>query len=108
MAAGPPLPLPATVYCRHQKKIFIAFLAELGNLESFETMFFFENLKKMTKSPAGLLGRRKIFEKNNMVSNDSKLPNSARNAIKIFFLVAAKNGGGLAAVFFKDTNSWGN
>ena len=29
--------------------------------------------------------RGKIFEKNNMVSNDSKLPNSARNAIKNFF-----------------------
>ena len=28
-----------------------------------------------------------------MVSNDSKLPNSARNAIKVFF-VAAENGGG--------------
>ena len=44
------------------------------------------------------------FEKNNMVSNDSKLPNSARNAIKKFFLVAAENGGGSggpAAVFLK-------
>ena len=29
-----------------------------------------------------------------MVSYDSKLPNSARNAIKNFFLVAAENGGG--------------
>ena len=57
----------------------------------------------MTKSPAGLLVRRKIFEKNNMVSNDSKLPNSARNATKNF-LVAAVNGGGSggpAAVFLK-------
>ena len=56
----------------------------------------------MTKSPAGLLVRRKLFEKNNMVSNDSKLPNSARNAIKKIFLVAAVIGGGsgaLAAVF---------
>ena len=65
----------------------------------------------MTKSPAGLLVRRKILEKNNMVSNDSKLPNSARNAIKNLFLVAAVNGGwsgGPATVFLKDTNSWGN
>ena len=61
--------------------------------------------------PAGLVIRRKIFEKNNMVSNDSKLPNSARNAIKNFFLVAAENGGGSggpAAVFLKDTKTWGN
>ena len=35
-----------------------------------------------------MLVRGKIFEKNNMVSNDSKLPNSARNAIKKNFLVA--------------------
>ena len=64
--------------------------------------------------PAGLLVRGKIFEKNNMVSNDSKLPNSARNAIKKFFF----GGGGkrrrtaAAAVpppfFFKDTKTWGN
>ena len=45
-----------------------------------------------------------------MVSNDSKLPNSARNAIKNFFGGGGKGGGsgGPAAVFFKDTNSWGN
>ena len=44
-----------------------------------------------------------------MIPNDSKLPNSARNAIKKIFLVAAGGGsGGLAAVFFKDTSSWGN
>ena len=49
---------------------------------------------KRRRTPAGLLVRGKIFEKNNMVSNDSKLPNSARNAIKKFFLVAAENGGG--------------
>ena len=48
--------------------------------------------------------RGKIFEKNNMVSNDSKLPNSARNAKKKFFCwrrkTAADGGsGGPAAVF---------
>jgi len=51
-----------------------------------------ENLKKMTKSPAGLVIREKFFRKKNMASNDSKLSNSARNAIKIF-LAAAENGG---------------
>ena len=49
--------------------------------------------KKWQSPPAGVLVREKIFEKNNMVSNDSKLPNSARNAIKKFFLAAAENGG---------------
>ena len=55
----------------------------------------------MTKSPRRVACKGKIFGKNNMVSNDSKLPNSARNAIKNFFLVAAADGGsgGPAAVF---------
>ena len=56
----------------------------------------------MTKSPRRVGYKGKIFEKNNMVSNDSKLPNSARNAIKKFLAAAAVNGGsgGSAAVFF--------
>ena len=40
---------------------------------------------------AGWLVRGKIVEKNNMFSNDSKLPNSARNAIKNCYLTAAEN-----------------
>ena len=56
---------------------------------------------------------RKSFEKNNMVSNDSKLPNSARNAIKIFFCGGGKRRRTAGAAvpppfFFKDTNSWSN
>ena len=43
-----------------------------------------------------------------MVSNDSKLPNSARNAIKFFLAAAAVNGGsgGSAAVFLKLPKIW--
>ena len=46
------------------------------------------------KFPHRVSFKGKIFWKKNMVSNDSKLPNSARNAKKKFFLVAAENGGG--------------
>ena len=46
-----------------------------------------------------MLVRGKFFEKNNMVSNDSKLPNSARNAIKNFLVVADGGSGGPADVF---------
>ena len=46
----PPLFTAAT-----KKKFFIAFLAELGNLESFETMLFFFKIFRLTSIPAGIL-----------------------------------------------------
>ena len=42
-----------------------------------------ENLKKM--SPRRVSYKGKNLKKKNMVSNDSKSPNSARNKIKFFF-----------------------
>ena len=36
-----------------KKKFFIAFLAELGNLESFETMLFFSKIFPLTSRPVG-------------------------------------------------------
>ena len=110
-----PPPTPKIFFWGGGVKIFfIAFLAELGNLESFETMLFFSKIFRLTSNPAGdLVIFFKFSKKNNMVSNDSKLPNSARNAIQVFF-VAAENGGGRREqrsrrrFFFKDTNSWGN
>ena len=56
MAAGPPLPpfsAATAVFRRYQKTIFIAFLAELGNLKSFGTMLFFSKIFLLTSNPAG-------------------------------------------------------
>ena len=50
-AAEPPFTAAAA------KKIFIAFLAELGNLESFETMLFFSKIFPLITNPAGGLLR---------------------------------------------------
>ena len=70
-----------------------------------------QKLKKKIKiSPPRRVGyKEKIFEKNNMVSKNSKLPNSARNAINFFcrWWEMVVNGGP-AAVFFKDSKTWGN
>ena len=48
--AEPPLP-PFTAAAA--KNFFIAFLAELGNLESFETMLFFSKIFPLITNPAG-------------------------------------------------------
>ncbi len=57
--------------------------------------------QEMTKSPRRVSYKGKFFEKNNMVSNDSKSPNSARNAKKYsFFAVVNGGGSGPAAVFY--------
>ncbi len=45
---------------RHKKKFFIAFLAELGDLESFETMLFFSKIFPLITNPAG--GLSHIFQ----------------------------------------------
>ena len=50
MAAGPPF---TAIFRRRQNKNFIAFLAELGNLESFETMLFFSKIFPLITNPAG-------------------------------------------------------
>ena len=42
MAVVPPLPPSTAIFRRRRQNFFIAFLAELGNLESFETMLFFQ------------------------------------------------------------------
>ena len=52
-AADPPLP-PFTA----AKKFFIAFLAESGNLESFETMLFFS----AAENGGGRRYRRRFFK----------------------------------------------
>ena len=55
MAAVPPLPPSTAIFRRRRQKIFIAFLAELGNLESFETMLFFSKFFPLITNPAGEL-----------------------------------------------------
>ena len=61
-----------------------------------------KNLEKMSP-PAGLLVR-KFFEKNNMVSNDSKLPNSAKKKFLSRRQKMAGNGGPAAAFYEKYQN----
>ncbi len=43
-----------------KKKFFFAFLAELGNLESFEAMLFFSNIFPLIPNPVG--GLSHIFQ----------------------------------------------
>ena len=50
---GPPPPPKKIFFGRGDKIFFIAFLAELGNLESFETMLFFSKIFRLTSNPAG-------------------------------------------------------
>ena len=57
-AAEPPLP-PKTAVC--QRNFFLPFLAELDDLESFETMLFFSKIFPLMTNPAG--GHSQIFEK---------------------------------------------
>ena len=96
-----------------RKKFFIAFLAELGNFESYETMLFFQIFWGRWRKTAAADGGSKVackgkfLKKNNLVSYYSKLPNSARNEIKIFFFwrrkTAADGGsGGPAAIFYSN------
>ena len=85
------------------KRFCLNIFKSLGEALNLRYTLINENLKKKS---AGLVIREKIFEKNNMVSNDSKLPNSARNAKKKFFwwrrkTAAGGGSGGPAAVFFK-------
>ena len=83
------------------KKILFQYLQNHRRITVFKIYLDKREFKKKWPSPpAGLLVRGQIFEKNNMVSNDSKLPNSARNAIKkIFTPPPQKNffGGGWGA-----------
>ena len=75
---------------------FIAFLAELGNFESYETMLFFQIFWGRWRKTAAADGGSKVackgkfLKKNNLVSYYSKFPNSARNEIKIFFCGGGK------------------
>jgi hypothetical protein len=69
----------------HHKRFCYNIFKSSGDVLNLRYTLINENLKKMTKSPAGLVIREKFFRKKNMVSNDSKLSNSARNAIKNFF-----------------------
>ena len=56
MAAVPPLPPSTAIFRRRRQKFFIAFLAELGNLESSENMFFFfKKFFSFITNPAGNL-----------------------------------------------------
>ena len=57
-AVEQPIPPKTAIFRRH---FFIAFLAELGELESFETMLFFSKIFPLMTNPAG--GHSQIFEK---------------------------------------------
>ena len=57
-AAEPPLPPSAAEF------FFMPFLAELDDLESFETMLFFSKIFPLMTNPAGHL--RQIFEEKNL------------------------------------------